>query len=186
MSAKRHLAPGVDTTLSKAHFAVVTDAFGAVRFPVNSNKFPPTVNIVRSFSSFSGFTAHTIFSYIHFLYFGTWALGMKMTVFFSFTILIPWSNLPSSFANDISQIFLSGTFIRCLYSWPTLYIWWVTALASWVFLNCDVNAKSGMGVFCLLISSWNLSQVSRWGERLGSISLISTLWAAWLMFCRLV
>ena len=60
MSANRHLAPGVDTTLLKTHFAVVTDAVGALRFPVKSNKFPPTVNLVRSFSSFSGFISQTI------------------------------------------------------------------------------------------------------------------------------
>ena len=31
-----------------------------LRFPVKSNKFPPTVNLVRSFSSFSGFVSQTI------------------------------------------------------------------------------------------------------------------------------
>ena len=56
MSAKRHLSPVVDTTLLKAHFSVVTDSVGALAFPVKPNKFPPTVNMVRSLSSFSGFT----------------------------------------------------------------------------------------------------------------------------------
>ena len=51
MYANRHLAPGVDTTLLNTQFAVVNDAVGALRFPVKSNKFPPTVNLVRSFSS---------------------------------------------------------------------------------------------------------------------------------------
>ena len=60
MSANRHLAPGVDTTLLKTHFTVVTDAVGDLRFPVNSNKFPPTVNLVRSFYSFYGFISQTI------------------------------------------------------------------------------------------------------------------------------
>ena len=60
MSTNRHLAPGVDTTLLKTHFAVVTDAVGALIFTVNYNKFPPTVNIVRSFSSFYGFISQTI------------------------------------------------------------------------------------------------------------------------------
>ena len=55
MSANRHLAPGVDTTLLKTHFNVVNDDVGELRFPVKSNKFPPTVNIVRSFYSFSGY-----------------------------------------------------------------------------------------------------------------------------------
>ena len=58
--ANRHLTPGVDTTLLKSHFAVVTDAVRALRFPVKSNKFPPPVNLLRSFSSFSGFISQTI------------------------------------------------------------------------------------------------------------------------------
>ena len=60
MSASRHLAPGVETTLLKTHFYVVTDAVGALIFPVKYNKFPPTVNIVRSFSSVSGFISQTV------------------------------------------------------------------------------------------------------------------------------
>ena len=147
MSAKRHLAHGVDTTLLKTHFVVLAYAVAALIFLVKSNKFPPTVDIVRSFSSFSGFTSHTIFPYVIFSSFGTWDLGMKMTVFVPFTILIPWANCPSSFAKDIYQIFLSGPLIRCLYSWATQDIWWVTTLASWVFWNCGVNAKIGMGAF---------------------------------------
>ena len=75
---------------------------------------------------------------------------------FPFTILIPWANCPSSFANDLYQNLVSGPLIRCLYSWDIPEIWWVTSLASWVFWNCAVNAKSGMGFSCLLISSWNL------------------------------
>ena len=71
MSSNRHLAPGVDTTLLKTHFAVVTDAVREMRFPVKSNKFPPTVNLVRSLSYFSGFTSHTILTYVTFLSFGT-------------------------------------------------------------------------------------------------------------------
>ena len=71
MSDNRHLAPGVDTTLLKTHFSVVTDAVGLLRFPVNYNKFPPTVDLVRSFSSFSGFTLHTLFPYVTFLSLGT-------------------------------------------------------------------------------------------------------------------
>ena len=71
MSANRNLAPGVDTTLLNMHFKVLMDAVGEMRFPVKSNKFPPTVNLVRSFFSFSGFTSHTIFPYVTFLSFGT-------------------------------------------------------------------------------------------------------------------
>ena len=70
-----------------------------------------------------------------------------MNVFVNFTPLIPWANYPSSFVKDISQIFLSGTLIICLYSWSNPDIWWVTALASWVFWNCAVNAYFGKGFF---------------------------------------
>ena len=62
MSENRHLAPGVDITLLKTHFAVVTDAVGALIFPVKYNKFPPTVNIVCSLSYFYGLILHTILS----------------------------------------------------------------------------------------------------------------------------
>ena len=66
MSANRHLAPGVDTTLLKTHFVVVTDLVGALRLPVNSKEFLPTVNWVRYFYSFFGFTSHTIFPCVTF------------------------------------------------------------------------------------------------------------------------
>ena len=95
MSANIHFAPGVDTTLLKTHIAVVTDVVGALIFPVKYNKFPPTVNLVYSFTSFSGFTLHTIFPYVNFLSFGTCVLGMKINVFVPFTVLIPWDNCPS-------------------------------------------------------------------------------------------
>ena len=71
MSSNRHLAPGVDTTLLKTHFSVVTDAFGVLRFLEKYNKFHPTVNLVLSFSFFSGFTLNTIFPYVTFLSLGT-------------------------------------------------------------------------------------------------------------------
>ena len=48
MYLNRHLEIGVDTTLLKIYFAMVTDAVGALRFPVKYNNFPPTVNLVRS------------------------------------------------------------------------------------------------------------------------------------------
>ena len=70
MSDSTHLAHGVDTTLLKIHFAMVTDAVGELRFLVKSNKFPPTVNIVRSLSSFSGFTSQNILPYVTFFVFG--------------------------------------------------------------------------------------------------------------------
>ena len=89
MSANRHLAPGVDTTLLKTHFSVVTDDVGALRFPVNSTKFPLTVNLVRSFSSSYGFNLHTIFPYVTFLSFVTCVFEMKITVLVPFAVLMP-------------------------------------------------------------------------------------------------
>ena len=70
MSANRHPAPGFDITLLKTHFAVVTDAVGAMRFLVKSNNIPSTVNKVRSFSSFSGLTSHNILLYATFIFWG--------------------------------------------------------------------------------------------------------------------
>ena len=71
MSANRHPAPGVDTTLLKTHFAMVIDYVGALKLPVKSNKFPPTVNLMRSFYSFYSFTSQTILPYVTFLSLGT-------------------------------------------------------------------------------------------------------------------
>ena len=119
MLANRHLVNWVDTKLLNTHWAVLTDAVGALRFPVKCNKFPPTINLMRSFSSFSGFTSQTIFSYVTFLCLGTLNLGIKMTIFVPLASLIPWYNCPNLFAKDLYQIFLSGTLIRCLYSWAT-------------------------------------------------------------------
>ena len=70
MSANRHLSPGLDNTLLNTHFAVVTDAVEALRFPVTPNKFPPTVNLVRSISSFSGFTLYIVLPYVTFYILG--------------------------------------------------------------------------------------------------------------------
>ena len=119
MSANRHLSPGVDTTLLMTYFCVVTDAVGAMRFPVIFNKFPPTVNLVRSFSFFSGYNFHNIFPYGNFLSVGTCFLEMKITIFVPFTVMIPWANFTSSFAKDRSQIFLCGLLNRFLYYWVT-------------------------------------------------------------------
>ena len=89
MSANIHLAPGIYTTLLKTHFSMVTDAVGALIFTVKSNTFPPTVNLVRSFSSFSGFNSQTILPYVTFLSSGTLDFGMNMTVFVPLTSLMP-------------------------------------------------------------------------------------------------
>ena len=119
MSSNRHLAPEVDIKLLKKHFDAVTDAVGALRFPVKSNKFPPTVSLVRSFYSFSGFISQNILPKVTFLSLGTLYFGMNMTVFVPLTSLIPWASWPNLLAKDLSQIFLSGPLIRCLYSWAT-------------------------------------------------------------------
>ena len=93
-----HLAPGIDTTLLNAHFAVATDDVGALIFPAKSNKFTPTVNLDLSFSSFYGFNSHTILPYVTFFFLGL-CFWNEYNFFFPFTVLIPWANLPSSFAN---------------------------------------------------------------------------------------
>ena len=147
MLANRHLAPGVDTTLLKTHFAVATNAVWALILPVNPNELPSTVNLVSSFFSFSGFTSQNILPYVTFLSLGTWYLGMNMTVFVPLTSLTPWANCTNSFEEDLSQNFLSGPLIRCLFSWAAPEIWWVTALVSRVFWHCAVNAYCGQGFF---------------------------------------
>ena len=157
MLANRHLAPVVDTTLLKTHFSVVTDDVGELRFTVKSNKFPPTVNLVCFFSSFSGFTLRNILPYVNFLSLGTWALRMKMTIFVPFTPWIPWDNCPNLFAKDLYRILLSGNLIRRLYSWATPDIWWVTALASRVFVIVPSTHKVAWYFSCPLILSCNLA-----------------------------
>ena len=72
---------------------------------------------------------------------------MKITLFVTFTVLIPWASCPSSFTNDRSQIFLSGTLAKCIYSWATSNILWLTVLASLICSNCADNAKFGTGFF---------------------------------------
>ena len=71
MSDNRQLAPMVDTKLLRTYLVVVNDAVGALRFPVKSNKFPPTVNLMRSFSFLSVFNSHNILPYVTFLSLGT-------------------------------------------------------------------------------------------------------------------
>ena len=141
MSDNIHLSSGVDTILLKIHFAVATGAVGALIFPVKSNFFHLTVNLDCYFFSFSGFNSHNILMYVNFLSLRTCDFEMKFTVFVPFTVLIPRDNFPSSFAKDRSQNLLYGTLTRCLYSWATLYIWWVTALASLSCRNCAGNEE---------------------------------------------
>ena len=68
-----------------------------------------------------------------------------MTVFFSLTSLMPWDNCLKSFAKYLSQILLSEPLIRCLYSWATPEIWWVTEFVLRFFWHCDVNVYRGRG-----------------------------------------
>ena len=68
---------------------------------------------------------------------------MNMTVFVPLTSLMPWASCPKSLAKDISQILLYGTLIRCLYSWATPEILWVTEFASHGVWPCAVNAYRG-------------------------------------------
>ena len=75
---------------------------------------------------------------------------MKITVFVPFTVLIPWANYTSSFAKNLSQIFLFGPLTRYIYSWETPDIWWLIALASLTCRNCAANAKFGTVFFLQL------------------------------------
>ena len=59
---------------------------------------------------------------------------------------MPWFSCPNSFAKYLSQIFLFGPLTKCLYSWATPEILWVTKFASLGFGNCAVNAYRGQGV----------------------------------------
>ena len=155
MSSNRHLAPGVDNTLSKTQFSLVTDAVGALIFPVKSNKFPPNINLVRSFSSFSGFNSQTIYPYVTFLSLGTLDLGINMTTFFLLISLIPWANCPNSFEKYLYQNFLSGPLIRCLYYWATPEMSWVTEFAARFFgIVMSMHTLAG-DFYCLLISNGN-------------------------------
>ena len=156
MSANRNLAPGVDTTLLNTHFAVVTDSVGALRFPVKSNKFLPTVNLVRSFSYFYGFTSQTILPSVTFSYLGTWDLRMNMTVFVPFTTLIPWANCPNSFAKDLSQISSLGILSDACIPGPLQkFDGWLNWLHGFFGIVMSMHNLAG-DFSCLLISNWNL------------------------------
>ena len=152
MSANRHLTPVVDTTMLKAHFAVVTDAVGAMRFPVKSNKFPPTVNLVIYFSYFLVSLCTLFFHMWLFKIFGLlfWELKylfLSLSKFWYPGIIVP--------------VYLQIIFSKfsCLRIWPyicipgQLHIFDVS-ITCW---NCAINAKLGIVFFSLLISSWNLA-----------------------------
>ena len=126
------------------------DDVGALICTVKSNTFSLIVNMVRSFSSFSGFNSHTILPYVTFIFFGTCFFGVKINVFVTFTFMIPWTNCPSSFANECYHLFLFGTLTICLYSWATPDILCVTVLNSLTFSHCAANANFGTVFFLKL------------------------------------
>ena len=132
ISANRNLTPGVDNTLLSTHFSIVTDAVGALTFPVKSNKLTPM--IIWFFLSLVCFLAHYL-SVCDLFYFGTCVFGINIIVFVPFVVLIPWDKCLSSFENECSQFFLSGPLTRCLYSWATPDMGWVNVLAS---ITCRV------------------------------------------------
>ena len=94
----------------KTHFAIVTKAVVVLKFPMQSRRFLPTVRQVLSFTALTGFSAHTIFPYVTFLFLGTSALGIAIMVLVPFMSLMPCANCPSSFENERSQINLSFAF----------------------------------------------------------------------------
>ena len=69
---------------------------------------------------------------------------MNMTVFVPLTSLMTWDSCPNSLAKYLSQILLSGPLIRCLYSWATPEILWVTEFASQGVWPYAVNAYRGL------------------------------------------
>ena len=61
------------------------------------------------------------------------------------TSLMPWARCPNLSANDLSQNFLFGPLIRCLYYWATPEIWWVNGFSLQGVWHCAVNAYRGLG-----------------------------------------
>ena len=75
MSANRHLALGVDTTLLKTHFAVVTDAVGELRFLGSLPIFRP-LSILCDPSLLFLVASHRLFYHrLPFCLWGIWILG---------------------------------------------------------------------------------------------------------------
>ena len=56
---------------------------------------------------------------------------------------MPWASCTNSLAKNLYQILLSGPLIRCLYSWATPEIWWVTEFALQGVWPCAVNEYLG-------------------------------------------
>ena len=143
MSAVKNLAFGINTTPLNIHLAVVTEAVGALRFPINGSKLPPTVNLVLLTSFFSGFTSQQILPYVTVLLDGTKLFLMNIIVFVPLMSLVPCASYPISFVKDRIQSSLSGPFRRCLYSWATPVSGWITAFASIVVKTSVARAYCG-------------------------------------------
>jgi hypothetical protein len=81
MSMTRNLAPGVEMTLLIRVFAVVKPDIRVEFSPGYSIWSPPTVNLVRSFSSLWSFMSTTNDPYVTFRPFGIFDLRMNQIVF---------------------------------------------------------------------------------------------------------
>ena len=86
--------------------------------PGYSNLSPPTQPLTIYFSDFPGLMLAWIFIYDTFRYRGIISGRMNKIVFVPFGILdpTPCDRRPMSFSNYFYHIYLSGTFIKCLYS----------------------------------------------------------------------
>ena len=111
---------------------------------------PPNVKMVHFLSSISGFNLPTILPHVTFLSFRTCIFGMKITVFVTFPVLVPWTNCPSSFEKYCPKTFLSRPLTICLFYWATPDIWWVTVSAFLTCRNFSANAKFGKVFFLQL------------------------------------
>ena len=84
--------------------------------------------------------------------------GINMMVFLPFTVLIPWDNCPSSFANDCSQNFLFWPLTTYLYSWATPDMGWVSKLAYIICIFFLSMHSLVQYVACIWISSLRLDR----------------------------
>ena len=106
----------MDNTLLKTHLDVVTEAVGALRFPINGRRLHPTINLVLFISFFSGFISQHILPYVTVLFEGTSLFFMNFIVSVPFISLMPCASYPSSLEKERFHIALSEPFMRYLYS----------------------------------------------------------------------
>jgi hypothetical protein len=131
MSMTRNLAPKVEMTLLMTIFAVVKPA---VRFDLSpGHSTPPTVNLVRSFSSLWSLISTTNEPYVTLRPFGIFYLRMNLIVLVLYSLLI-------SFAVDRIHFILYLNFV----------------MSSWCLSDLPVSeqitafAISGMRMICSL------------------------------------